>query len=111
MALFESRQGQCRIATDPIFLEQVIQDMGESISRSLENPSHVVFLLFLLQISCFIFFTRQDTQEFADLMVADPNLRQLFYAFMVFEGLDMMSVAQKLAVNNHVRRFSHRCKL
>ena len=48
MALFESCQGQCRIATDPIFLEQVIQDMGESISRSLENPSHVVFFDFLL---------------------------------------------------------------
>ena len=56
-------------------------------------------------------FTRQDAQGFADLTVADPNLRQLFYACMVFEGLDMMSVAQKLAVNNHVRRFSHRCQL
>ena len=44
-------------------------------------------------------------------MLADPNLRQLFHAFMVAEGLDMLSVAQHLAVNNPVRRFSHRCKL
>lgn len=45
------------------------------------------------------------------MMAADPNFRQLFYAFMVCEGLDMLSVAQNLAVNNAVRRFSHRCKL
>ena len=58
-----------------------------------------------------VFDTYQDAERFADLMERDPNLRQLFFAFMVFEGLDMMSIAQNLAVNNRVRRFSHRCKL
>ena len=83
------------------------------------DAGHGIFFLFVVFVFEYVFWkhthhvksTYEDAQRFADLMLEDPNLRQLFYAFMVAEGLDMLSVAQHLAVNNPVRRFSHRCKL
>ena len=97
----EGAPGPVRTSTDPILLEQVMQDIVK------------VFCLSCLFFNAFFENERimSKAQRFADLMLADPNLRQLFHAFMVAEGLDMLSVAQHLAVNNPVRRFSHRCKL
>ena len=90
----------CPTNTDPIYLDLCVPGLC-FFQRDSLNKIHLIA----------IYVPNQDAERFANMMAADPNFRQLFYAFMVCEGLDMLSVAQNLAVNNAVRRVSHRCKL